>query len=258
MLTRSRHTQAYKQLGDVHRRWTQANRLLAPAIESLPQLLIIPILLFVVGLLDDMLSRAIPLSRPFIAIFVAGILSCVFAVAAGAYVLGTVIHGCEYSESSPFQTTISRLIVMCRPVFWSYVGEALYAIKVRKFRIPLRQDLEHRTSGPFVETKNGEGIIKLDAWIEPHEHIAFHEALQQTHHDNVIDQAVTALPSLIAYRQQVKFRGDQSLDRAKIIVLETSSLFFMLSTEASVRSNLSAAHFIISQVSSGHCESPMR
>lgn len=73
MLTRSRYQQAYKKLGDLHRRWHEAKRLLAPAVDSLPQLLILPVTLFVIGLLDNMLSSAIPLSSPFNAVFVAGV-----------------------------------------------------------------------------------------------------------------------------------------------------------------------------------------
>ncbi|EIM81402.1 uncharacterized protein STEHIDRAFT_149855, partial [Stereum hirsutum FP-91666 SS1] len=62
MLSRSEHRAAHQKLGDLHRRWAHAERLLAPAVELLPQLLIIPVLLFVVGLLDNIISSAIPIS----------------------------------------------------------------------------------------------------------------------------------------------------------------------------------------------------
>lgn len=63
MLSRSRYTHAHKKLGDLHRRWGEAIRLLAPAVETLPQLLLLPVMLFIAGLLDNLFSRALYLSR---------------------------------------------------------------------------------------------------------------------------------------------------------------------------------------------------
>ncbi|KAF8067079.1 hypothetical protein FPV67DRAFT_1416771, partial [Lyophyllum atratum] len=61
-ITRSRYTNARKKLVDFHLRWEPTKNLLVPAVEVLPQLLIAPIMLFVVGLLDTLLSLSLPIS----------------------------------------------------------------------------------------------------------------------------------------------------------------------------------------------------
>lgn len=192
MLTRSRYQQAYKKLGDLHRRWHEAKRLLAPAVDSLPQLLILPVTLFVIGLLDNMLSSAIPLSSPFNAVFVAGVLSSASAVSVGAYVVWTVVHGCSYPELSPFQTTISRLIVVYGPLLLSSMTEYLNGLCF--WRSKRSCDDSAVESGMILtelRQSPGGAPTPLDfydsSWenlLEPHEYAAFHATLQQLHDDD--------------------------------------------------------------------------
>lgn len=254
MLTRSRYQQAYKKLGDLHRRWHEAKRLLAPAVDSLPQLLILPVTLFVIGLLDNMLSSAIPLSSPFNAVFVAGILSSVFAVAVGAYVVWTVVHGCLYPEHSPFQTTISRLIVVYGPFLLSSMTGYLHGLYFWRSR--QSRDVSAVESGiiPTEFRQNPGGApAPLDfndsSWedlLEPHEYTAFHATLQQLHDDDVLDQAVAALPSLIGDHSNILPRNHNRV-RERRLRYGISSLLYMLSPEASMRCNVTAASFISEQ-----------
>ncbi|KAJ6541203.1 hypothetical protein DFH09DRAFT_991081, partial [Mycena vulgaris] len=58
----SQHTKAVERLTDITTRWKAAEKLLGPAIESLPQLLIIPAILFILGLVDSLFSTALQLS----------------------------------------------------------------------------------------------------------------------------------------------------------------------------------------------------
>ncbi|KAJ7082701.1 hypothetical protein B0H15DRAFT_764900, partial [Mycena belliarum] len=58
----SQHRKAVERLTDISTRWKAAEKLLGPAIESLPQLLIIPVLLFIIGLVDSLFSVALQLS----------------------------------------------------------------------------------------------------------------------------------------------------------------------------------------------------
>ncbi|KAJ7184803.1 hypothetical protein C8R46DRAFT_844601, partial [Mycena filopes] len=55
----SHHNKAVERLTDIRTRWKSAEQLLGPAIESLPQLLIIPVLLFIIGLVDSVFSVAL-------------------------------------------------------------------------------------------------------------------------------------------------------------------------------------------------------
>ncbi|EIM91024.1 uncharacterized protein STEHIDRAFT_152705 [Stereum hirsutum FP-91666 SS1] len=106
---------AHKKLGDLHRRWLEANRLLAPTVEFLPQLLVLPVVLFVVGLLDNVISSAVPLSSPFIQVLVAGILSSVFDTAVAMYTVWTVLHGWLYPDRSPFQSSLMHFWIIYGP-----------------------------------------------------------------------------------------------------------------------------------------------
>ncbi|KAJ7226548.1 hypothetical protein C8J57DRAFT_1389097 [Mycena rebaudengoi] len=56
MITLSRHAKATDKLIDIRTRWKEAEKVLGPVIESMPQLLVIPVLLFVVGLVDSIFS----------------------------------------------------------------------------------------------------------------------------------------------------------------------------------------------------------
>ncbi|KAJ7730605.1 hypothetical protein DFH07DRAFT_756233, partial [Mycena maculata] len=62
LVSSSNHSKAVERLTDIRTRWKAAERSLGPAIESLPQLLIIPVLLFILGLLDSLFSTALQLS----------------------------------------------------------------------------------------------------------------------------------------------------------------------------------------------------
>ncbi|KAJ7611147.1 hypothetical protein B0H17DRAFT_874938, partial [Mycena rosella] len=56
MITWSERKKASERLADIWARWNAADRVLRPAIEALPQLLIIPVFLFIVGILDMLFS----------------------------------------------------------------------------------------------------------------------------------------------------------------------------------------------------------
>lgn len=262
MLSRSGHTLAHKRLGDLHRRWEQANRLLAPAIEILPQLLIVPVVLFVVGLLDNLISNTIPLSRDFAPVFAAGVASSVFAVSVGGYTMWTVLHGCLFADLSPFQSTISiffakhsrqgirvarqhihRLWVYCILPFDHLVHLCFGRRYTRK---------PDRTGLPtFLNLHNGEADLmsstsyRSSTTIEDHEYEAFHVILQQTHEDDVLDQAVAAFASLIEQRHLHKGSIQSPLRAAPY---EIYSLSYMLSDEASIRSNITAAGIIAESI----------
>lgn len=111
MLNRTRESKAHKKLGDLYRRWQEAERLIAPIVETLPQLLILPVLLFIIGLLDNMISSALPLSSSSAPVLVAGLLSAMLAVATGAYTIWTVVHGCKHPHTSPYQSTVVQIVI---------------------------------------------------------------------------------------------------------------------------------------------------
>ncbi|KAJ7279496.1 hypothetical protein C8J57DRAFT_1058780, partial [Mycena rebaudengoi] len=62
MVTWSRERGAALRLTDIHIRWAAAEKTLRPAIEMLPQVLVLPVLLFTVGILDRLLSTVLRIS----------------------------------------------------------------------------------------------------------------------------------------------------------------------------------------------------
>ncbi|KAJ6617653.1 hypothetical protein B0H10DRAFT_1878152 [Mycena sp. CBHHK59/15] len=58
----SRFTKASEKLIDIRTRWRASERFLGPTVEFLPQLLVVPVLLFIAGLLDTLFSSVLQLS----------------------------------------------------------------------------------------------------------------------------------------------------------------------------------------------------
>lgn len=263
MLTRSRHSQAHKKLGDLHRRWLEANRLLAPTVEFLPQLLVLPVVLFVVGLLDNVISSAVPLSSPFIQVFVAGILSSVFDTAVAMYTVWTVLHGWLYPDRSPFQSSLMH--------FWIIYGPSITSATDQLFmNIPrsCRSWLSWLTRGSdwsqnailaaaHSSSSSDTAVVNVlpqtdhapkSATLELHDAEAFHTALKLTHDADIIDQAVAAFPTLImqclSQGRKPESIADKLYHVARPLDREIDSCAYMLSTEVHARANVSAATFI--------------
>lgn len=263
MLTRSRHTQAHKKLGDLHRRWLHANKLLAPAVEFLPQFLILPIILFVVGLLDNIISRSLPLSGSLAPIFIAGVLSAIFVASVAAYTIWTVCHGWLYPDISPFQSTISQLLILHGPLMgqcFKRVQRCLLRYWKTLTSVPvwIRSHPSDDLSVSYAASADGGGVsdsisrqeqtdaLKTDgqdSGLAPHDVEAFYLTLLATHDDDVIDQAVAVYTALTLHSSTYS-RPHTDADWLFPATYQIDLLAFMLSDEASIRTNLSAATFI--------------
>lgn len=287
MLNRSHHTHAHKKLGDLHRRWAEANKVLAPAIEFLPQLLILPVVLFVVGLLDNVISSSMPLSEPYYPIFIAGLLSCVFAIAVAMYTVFTVFHGWLYPDISPFQSTFVQLALLhwpsaidlikrvyhdCLRVFRSWTRKCMVMSDHSQDSIEANAEQSPQDCTSTHGSRRTNYLLPASMpapALELRDVEAFHAALQQVYEDDVIDQAVAAFPALtaeclrsrfITVRPRVphwQFHFDSMALRYSTVppflfleTYEIASLCYMLSDEASVRTNITAATFIADPPSS--------
>lgn len=269
MLTRSRHTQAHKKLGELHHRWVEANRLLEPTIDALPQLLILPVLLFVVGLVDMLLSSSIPLSESDELLLSAGIVSCVFIIGVGVYTIWTVVHGCMHSETSPYQSTLSRVLVAKGPYwlsimkhtpsmcikFWGSIMHKLVTVKdaylLPMFRLQRSgAGYVSQRSGPVSDGPAQNNLPRTyqaadyhgqDDVVTMHEHVAFHRVLYQTHDDDVLDHAAAVLLSLSRSRRPSELILQRLSKRPCASPLERETILYLLSDEASIRSNIAIA-----------------
>lgn len=206
LLTRSRYKQTYKKLNDIRGRWQQAKRQLGPLIDTLPQLLIISVLLFLAGLLDSMVSDWLSTSPRSGLCLVAVILAGVYVATAGMIIIYTFIHGCLYPLKSPFQSTASR-----------GVETLMTRLKTLMPRLRPTQD----ETPPHISLSQEE----LDT---------FYASVQTTHDDNSLDLAAAALYATLA--ADLRCQPGYILSRGAV-----RAIHFLLSSEASVQSNVTAA-----------------
>ncbi|KAJ7645285.1 hypothetical protein B0H17DRAFT_1216113 [Mycena rosella] len=193
MTTLSRHTKAVDKLIDINTRWKAAEKMLGPAIDTIPQLLTVPVILFVVGLLDSILSSVLALEVLPASITAASGLSLFFVAGVVLFLVFALADASIRPDSSPFQFTLSR---------------AVYNM------IPARY--------------KGSNVKQMDA--------RYYEIVQATHEDETLDKAAAALLGVLEYT--VWYRPHHSH-----VVLHTLS--HLISPEASIRCNLTAAQVIV-------------
>ncbi|KAJ7471754.1 hypothetical protein FB451DRAFT_306638 [Mycena latifolia] len=208
----SHHPNSMDKLVDIQTRWKAAEKMLGPVIELTPQLLIIPVLLFVVGLLDNIFSDVLALSTWPSPIIAALGLSLIFLTGIGVFLGFALIHAVVLRDHSPFQSALAHILrSMCRGVSRTF---------------------------PVFSSKDNTADIIVNPSSE-HQQVCsvYHEIVQATHDDETLDKAAAALSSVIDYRSlpydpHVK---DEECD----------TLLHLLSPEASIRSNYTAAQTIV-------------
>jgi hypothetical protein len=220
-------------------RWKAAEVLLGPAIESLPQLLIVPVLLFILGLLDSLFSVALQLSSPPVSIIVTSSIS-VGLVATVAVLLGfTIVDGSLHPATSPFQSSLGNIL------------NVLSAHHIQPFLHRLFHPPSPTTaSSPFIMSSRP--AFPLDAIS------IYHEILQATRDDDVLDEASAALSNVIAQRTTPdprtvfqllsnRRRGKEPMD---LLPQEAATFLHLLSPEASIRSHRTVAQAIVNNATS--------
>ncbi|KAJ7785128.1 hypothetical protein DFH07DRAFT_975582 [Mycena maculata] len=155
----SRFTKASEKLIDIRTRWTSSERFLGPTIEALPQLLVIPVLLFIAGLLDTLFSSVLQISPPPKTILFASGISLLFISAVAVLLCYTLAQRSLNPSGPPFRTTVSRLL-----------------------RRPSPDGLQNRDF-PDTLSEKAPSI--------------YHEVMQETHDDDTLNQAAAALYNII-------------------------------------------------------------
>lgn len=192
---------AAAKLTEIYHRRAQAQALLVPCLEALPQLLIIPFVLFILGLLDNLLSNSFSNINIILPTLISSITSCILVVTVGILLVCAVVHGILHPGTSPFQTLISQRIL--RP-----------------------KSSRKAISDEFLE----ERALTHD------NHDVFHLVLQETFEDEVLDQASAALGGILF---------DNIGKSASLTDRDIQTILHLLSPEASLRSNLSAARVVM-------------
>ncbi|KAJ6596134.1 hypothetical protein DFH09DRAFT_1134187 [Mycena vulgaris] len=216
MIPWSRHKKATLRLSDIHKRWDTAERILRPAIESLPQLLVLPVLLFLAGILDMLISTVLQL--PHRALFIVATTGFCLILIAGlcCILLATLIDGSLHPSTSIFQSTLASIIhstVITRTQSaWSKLGPAM----CKKNHVVSAGDSLRMTSDTVY---------------------SYHSIVQVTHDDNTLEQAASALLDILRV-------PDLGTRRRSMTYNELKTLIHFLSPEASFRSNRTAAEVL--------------
>lgn len=266
-------------------RWEPAKVVLGPAIETLPVFLTIPIILFIVGLLDNLFSRALQISHFSNAIRAAAWVSTGAVFVVGALLLYALTHACLYPKTSPFRSTISDAIrfglrrsgiprirpylehVLRSPDWTTEFDdeETKYSGCDELRGLPSGVQSSRRTSSRLLGVsirpilgRVKRGLRNVNRRITrifprddlmPEEHV-YHKVLQITHDDDSLNKASGALHSMLRTRILRSWKPGRGLvERSKhetlLSSLEVDTLIHLLSPEGSYRSSLGAAQSIL-------------
>ncbi|KAG6823140.1 hypothetical protein H0H87_001800, partial [Tephrocybe sp. NHM501043] len=92
-VSRTHQERAYQKLTGLEYRWRMAEKVWGPIVEIVVQGLVIPVVLFLVGLIDNLMSTSLPFSHSTVPVFVGGVISCVCCVVVGTYIVYTMLRG---------------------------------------------------------------------------------------------------------------------------------------------------------------------
>ncbi|KAJ7064089.1 hypothetical protein C8F01DRAFT_1022191 [Mycena amicta] len=249
----SRHSKAVQRLTDIRIRWKAAEKLLGPTIESLPQLLVLPVLLFLLGLLDSLVSTALQISSPPVSILVAFGLSLFFVSGVALGLCYTIVDGSINPTTSPFQSRIAQVMNL---LFVKKTQPVLRWIR-RLFGRKRARNPQKQKGGGFASL-----VPSATTFLTSESMEVYHEVLQATGDDDILDNASAALFHIISqrtYTQVVQRRLFQRRNRLPVDLLpqECGTLLHLLSPEASTRSNRTAAQVMV-RISSNTRARPLR
>ncbi|KDQ28463.1 hypothetical protein PLEOSDRAFT_1105121 [Pleurotus ostreatus PC15] len=90
------------RLTDIHQRWKGAQTLLGPCVEFLPLLLVVPVILFIIGFLDNLIVSALQATAVVWPVLIAAIVACVIVALVGCLMVYSFVHGVTRPHESPF------------------------------------------------------------------------------------------------------------------------------------------------------------
>lgn len=231
---------------DIRTRWKSAEKLLGPAIESLPQLLVIPVLLFILGLVDSLFSTALQVSSPPLSILVSSGLSVLFVALVALGMIFAVVDGSLRPTTSPFQSRLAHLLNVS-------VVKRIEPLLARIRTVALTT-LQVEASSTKLSLTNPSPPLSA------HSMKTYHEVLQATRDDDILDEASAALFHVIGQRTTYHSTAHRFFRRFPVDLLpqECATLLHLLSPEASLRSHRTAAQVIVDIASNGRARKSHR
>lgn len=266
MLTHS-SGKPHQKLRDIYSRFESSEKILGPVIESLPVFLTVPVILFMIGLLDGIFSCASHLSQFSGTVRTAAFLSTSIVLLVGALLSYALLHACIYPRTSPFRSTVSQLVHHClQHIFQSTALDSVRAFLVYTSRVYTgltETRYSHQYPKGYMQpfhvhvsllihsfvgriTFHIVRILELDPscgrFLDSDNMLLgsiYHKVIQETYDDESLDQASAALPSMLrsngVYLHLWNILSDP----------EIQTLLHLLSPEASYRANRGAAESIV-------------
>ncbi|KAJ8469848.1 hypothetical protein ONZ45_g16750 [Pleurotus djamor] len=196
---------AKEKVIDLYQRWPNAQETFGPLMSWLPLNLILPVALFMVGLLDAMISSATDLEQLNIALVIMSVIGCLIVTLAVGVGFAAVVHGTLHPHSSPFKIKLPFLRE------WS-----------RNFRRAFPS-----SDRPASDIVSEFSINDMNAQIKDLD--AFNTVICKTFEDPLLDSAAGALESIFKHPYMSKSPEIYS------------TMCHLLSPEASIRSNITVA-----------------
>jgi hypothetical protein len=222
---------------EIYHRWQSAEKYLSPTIDFLPRLLIVSILLFVAGLVDNLFSVSASLDGwASHTLFTA---SKVCSVVFGTVVIilaCTILHAIVRPLHSPFASTFTSLItdgyMCCLHVIYRGL-DALY--RRTRSGSPLERhawNVRDRVNAHLTHLRTYGNTSKIQTY-----HItAYHSIMSQTYNDSLLDDGSSALKAIL----QVTLKARQKALAQSMMELMT----YLFTPTASRRSAMTAARAI--------------
>lgn len=242
MVTFSQYSTAKKKVTEIKARWESTERILGPAVEALPHLLPIPLLIFTWGVLCTAGNQ----QGGLLCVLVSTLL---LVIIPGALSL-TPIHAAHFPNQSPFHSSLSR--------FYVWLDEQVQSILSQMHpeswtRIVTNEMLSHFI-GPFIPNRQPRDRITSDSKLAPSTEV-FHQLVQEAHDSDTLELAVASVSNAIRWNprrsEYFSAREDHRMEpiwhaqhSAQLLDIESLSLTHFLSRTASPRTKIAAAEAI--------------
>jgi hypothetical protein len=238
-LARTKTREACNRVTEIYHRWQSAEKYLSPTIDFLPQLLIISILLFVAGLVDNLFSISASLNgKASHSLFTASkVCSVVFGTV--VFVLACAfLHAIFQPLHSPFASTLTDLVH--RGYMWSLQHLLFAGLRVIYLQLPSPSSAQDYVLHAVVRVRhhidNLQSYTDVSA-IQRHHIIAYHNIMAQTYDDCLLDDGTSTLKAMM---ESIPYSGKRISTASMLNLLD-----YLFSPTASRRSVATATFAII-------------
>ncbi|KAG6836781.1 hypothetical protein H0H93_003373 [Arthromyces matolae] len=232
-ILRSKHIPPHLKLADYQSSWAWAQRVFGQVIELLPQLLAPPVLLFLLGFLDMLISTSRSLSSS--VILGAAVIACTCSVLVGGYTIFLPLYKAFGNPIRMLGFTTLRSWLL-KSLCFSRKRSKLEGDESRS------GDIEMLTVNNQITEDSTELVdSRDDTKLSNPSHIRLYELICASHDDDAVEQAVSAIPSLIEERRESFLTIGTSLSSIPPAQEEIDTLYHLLSPDVSLRANIAAA-----------------